>query len=90
VAGGTGARIGGAREAGTALNVWNAEPARVAERAAAPDGLEVTWAGPSPADPSALVETVHAVGVAGASWAVFGWPVDCEALVAAARGAAGG
>jgi alkanesulfonate monooxygenase SsuD/methylene tetrahydromethanopterin reductase-like flavin-dependent oxidoreductase (luciferase family) len=90
VAGGTAARTEEARAAGTALNVWNAEPARVAERAAAPDGLEVTWAGPSPADPSALVDTVRAVGAAGASWAVFGWPVDCEALVAAARGEAGG
>ena len=89
VAGGTAARTEEARAAGAALSMWDAEPARVAERVAAPDGLEVTWAGPSPADPSALVDTVRGVAAAGASWAVFGWPVDCEALVAAARGTAG-
>ena len=48
VAGGPAGRTEEARAAGAALNVWDAEPALVAERAAGPDGVEVTWAGPPP------------------------------------------
>jgi alkanesulfonate monooxygenase SsuD/methylene tetrahydromethanopterin reductase-like flavin-dependent oxidoreductase (luciferase family) len=90
VAGGPAARTEEARAAGAALNLWNAEPALVTERASGPDRLEVTWAGPPPAARPTLAETVRAVDGAGASWAVFGWPVDCVELVAAGRGSAQG
>jgi len=45
----------------------------------------VTWAGPPPAASPTVAETVRALHRAGATWAVFGWPVEVEALVAAAR-----
>jgi len=87
VAGGTAGRTEEARAAGAALNVWDADPALVAERAQGPDGVEVTWAGPPPAASPPLAETVRSLHDAGATWVVFGWPVDVEALVAAARAA---
>ncbi len=85
MAGGPGARTEEARSAGAALNVWDAAPALVAERGRGPDGVEVTWAGPSPSDSTRLPEKLGALHEAGATWAVFGWPVDVEALAAAAR-----
>ncbi len=85
VAGGPAGRVEEARAAGAALTMWDAAPALVAERGGGPDGLEVTWAGPPPAASSALGETVTSLARAGASWAVFGWPVNVEELVAAAR-----
>ena len=84
VAGGPAARTEEARAAGAALNLWDADPALVAERAAGPDALEVTWAGPPPA-PSTLDDTVGALHRAGADWAVFAWPLDVKQLVDAAR-----
>ena len=48
VAGGPAGRTEEARAIGAALNVWDAEPALVAERVAGPPGVEVTWAGPPP------------------------------------------
>jgi len=84
VAGGVTGRTEEARAAGAALNVWDADPALVAARATGPDALEVTWAGPPPAAaplPGRLAELRDA----GATWAVFGWPVDVEALADAAR-----
>ena len=53
-----------------------------------PDGVEVTWAGPPPAATPPLAERLQALHEAGASWAVFGWPVDVEELAAAGRGLA--
>ena len=47
VAGGPAARTDEARAAGAALNLWDAEPALVAERCAGPTAVEVTWAGPA-------------------------------------------
>jgi len=85
VAGGTAGRTEEARAAGAVLNVWDAAPALVAERSSGPDGVEVTWAGPPPTGSPPLAEMVRALHEAGATWAVFGWPVDVEALVAAAR-----
>ncbi len=85
VAGGTAGRTEEARAAGGVLNVWDADPALVAERASGPDGVEVTWAGPPPTGSPPLADVVRALHGAGATWAVFGWPVDVEALVAAAR-----
>jgi hypothetical protein len=57
----------------------------VAQRTAVPDGLEVTWAGPPPSASPPIADRVGALHGAGASWAVFGWPVDVEELAAAAR-----
>jgi alkanesulfonate monooxygenase SsuD/methylene tetrahydromethanopterin reductase-like flavin-dependent oxidoreductase (luciferase family) len=85
VAGGPAGRTEEARAAGAALNVWNVEPALVAERRAGPQGVEVTWAGPPPSASPPLTDTLQALHEAGATWAVFGWPVDVQALAAAAR-----
>jgi len=85
VAGGTAGRTEEARAAGAVLNVWDAAPALVAERTSGPDGVEVTWAGPPPTGSPPIGEMVRALHEAGATWVVFGWPVDVEALVAAAR-----
>jgi len=85
VAGGTAGRTEEARAAGAVLNVWDAAPALVAERSSGPDGVEVTWAGPPPTGSPPVAEMVRALHEAGATWVVFGWPVDVEALVAAAR-----
>jgi alkanesulfonate monooxygenase SsuD/methylene tetrahydromethanopterin reductase-like flavin-dependent oxidoreductase (luciferase family) len=85
VAGGTAGRTEEARAAGAVLNVWDAAPALVAERSSGPDGVEVTWAGPPPTGSPPIAGMVRALHEAGAAWVVFGWPVDVEALVAAAR-----
>jgi len=90
VAGGPAARTTEALEAGAALNMWDADPALVATRAHEPGAVEVTWAGPPPASEADLAGTVGEVARAGATWAVFGWPVDCEALAAAGRASGAG
>ena len=61
VAGGPAGRTEEARAAGAALNVWDAEPALVAERRAGPDGVEVTWAGPPPSASPPLAERLRAL-----------------------------
>ena len=85
MAGGPAARTEEARAAGAALNVWDAEPALVAERVTGTDGVEVTWAGPPPSASPPLPEKLRALYEAGATWAIFAWPVDVEALAAAGR-----
>jgi hypothetical protein len=85
MAGGRAGRTEEVRAAGAALTVWDAEPALVAERTAGPDGVEVTWAGPPPSASPSVAERVRALHRAGATWAVFGWPVDVEELAAAAH-----
>ncbi len=90
VAGGPAARVDEARGAGAARNQWGGDPALVGSRAHGPDALEVTWAGPPPATSERLPTTVAALARAGATWAVFGWPVDPDALAGAAREAAPG
>jgi alkanesulfonate monooxygenase SsuD/methylene tetrahydromethanopterin reductase-like flavin-dependent oxidoreductase (luciferase family) len=85
VAGGTVGRTEEARAAGAALTVWDADPALVAERTAGPGGVEVTWAGPPPSASSRVADRVGALHEAGATWAVFGWPVDVEELASAAQ-----
>jgi alkanesulfonate monooxygenase SsuD/methylene tetrahydromethanopterin reductase-like flavin-dependent oxidoreductase (luciferase family) len=85
IAGGTAGRTDEARAAGAAVNLWDAEAAVVAERCAYADGIEVTWAGPPPAAMPPLGERIRALHEAGASWVIFGWPVDLDELVAAAR-----
>jgi alkanesulfonate monooxygenase SsuD/methylene tetrahydromethanopterin reductase-like flavin-dependent oxidoreductase (luciferase family) len=84
MAGGRRGRTEEARAAGAALTVWDAEPALVAERTAGPGAVEVTWAGPPPSASPPVGATVGALHEAGATWAVFGWPVDLEELAAAA------
>jgi hypothetical protein len=84
LAGGPRARIDEVRATGAALNVWDAEPEVVARRSQGPDAVEVTWGGP-PQPASTLADTVRELADAGASWVIFGWPVDLAAVVAAAR-----
>jgi hypothetical protein len=90
VAGGPAGRTTEAVAVGAALNVWDAEPALVVARNSGPAGVEVTWGGPPPTSDAALKETVAGLAEAGATWAVFGWPTDVHALVAAARAAGEG
>ena len=87
IAGGSEGRLDEARATGASLNVWDAEAAVVAEHCAYADGIEVTWAGPPPAALPSLGERVRALHEAGAAWVIFGWPVDPEELVEAARDA---
>lgn len=87
MAGGAAGRIDEARAAGAAVNLWDADPAAVSERSTASGGIEITWAGPPPAATPPLAERVRALHEAGASWVVFGWPVDVEELVAAGQAA---
>ena len=82
LAGGAAARVEEPKAAGAVLNLWDVPPSVVAERTGGRDGLEVTWAGPPPRAP--LARTLAALADAGATWAVFGWPVDVDELVAAA------
>jgi alkanesulfonate monooxygenase SsuD/methylene tetrahydromethanopterin reductase-like flavin-dependent oxidoreductase (luciferase family) len=90
MAGGPAGRTEEPRAAGAALNLWDVEPAFVAERAAGADAVEVTWAGPPPSASPPLADRLRALHDAGATWAVFGWPVDVAELAAAARGLEGG
>jgi hypothetical protein len=85
VAGGAAARVEEAQAAGAALNVWDAEPALVASRVQGPPAVEVTWGGPPPKEESAVEAIVLALARAGATWAIFGWPIDPAVLSAAAR-----
>jgi alkanesulfonate monooxygenase SsuD/methylene tetrahydromethanopterin reductase-like flavin-dependent oxidoreductase (luciferase family) len=81
VAGGPAGRVDEARAAGAGLNVWDADP----ERSTGAEPLEVSWAGPPPASAPVMAETVDLMAGAGATWVVFGWPVDVEALATAAH-----
>lgn len=72
-----------ALEEGAALNLWDAGPEEVHEESRR---AEVTWAGPAEGP---LAPTVARLADAGATWAVFAWPVDVEELAevaAAGRG----
>jgi alkanesulfonate monooxygenase SsuD/methylene tetrahydromethanopterin reductase-like flavin-dependent oxidoreductase (luciferase family) len=87
MAGGAAGRAEEARAAGAAVNLWDTDPATVAERSAANEGTEITWAGPPPAATPPLTGRVRALHDAGATWVVFGWPVDVEELAAAGHAA---
>ncbi|MHB1585096.1 MAG: hypothetical protein ACYC0E_15245, partial [Acidimicrobiales bacterium] len=72
---------------GAAVNLWGVTPDAVALQA---EHSEVTWGGPTPAAGAgsagaegALAALVPELAEAGATWAVFGWPVPLEALAAA-------
>jgi alkanesulfonate monooxygenase SsuD/methylene tetrahydromethanopterin reductase-like flavin-dependent oxidoreductase (luciferase family) len=85
IAGGAKARTEEARQAGVALNLWDADPELVTDRGQGPDAVEVTWAGPPPEPEAGLRDKVAGLARAGATWAIFGWPVDLDELAAAGR-----
>jgi alkanesulfonate monooxygenase SsuD/methylene tetrahydromethanopterin reductase-like flavin-dependent oxidoreductase (luciferase family) len=87
MAGGAAGRTEEARAAGAAVNLWDTDPAVVAERSAANKEIMITWAGPPPAATPPLAQRVQALQDAGASWVVFGWPVDVDELAAAGHAA---
>ena len=66
-------------EEGAALNLWDASPEEVREVSRR---VEVTWAGPVSGP---LAPTVARLAEAGATWAVFAWPVDVDELSDAGR-----
>ena len=89
LAAGHAARTAEARSAGVAANLWDTDAGLVASAGAPtavdPAPLEITWGGPPPPDEEGLRAKVAEMAAAGATWVVFGWPVDPAALVAAAR-----
>ncbi|HEY3940984.1 MAG TPA: LLM class flavin-dependent oxidoreductase [Acidimicrobiales bacterium] len=96
--GGGSARTRAVAEAtGSAVNLWSADPAAVAEQGRR---TEVTWGGPTAAawdagaGPDArregLARLLGRLDEAGASWAVFAWPVPLALLVECAGRLAGG
>lgn len=70
-----------AAEQGAALNLWELPPDEVREEAR---HAEVTWGG---AVTGPIAPTVARLAEAGATWAVFAWPVDIDELVAAGASA---
>jgi alkanesulfonate monooxygenase SsuD/methylene tetrahydromethanopterin reductase-like flavin-dependent oxidoreductase (luciferase family) len=74
-----------ARDLGVAANLWDAGLEEVADKARQ---CEVTWAGPVPkaadgdATAAELRERLARLRDAGASWAVFSYPVSLELLAA--------
>ncbi|HZU80078.1 MAG TPA: hypothetical protein VE991_09205, partial [Acidimicrobiales bacterium] len=81
VGGGATATTELAAELGVAVNLWEAEPAALAGLAA---HMEVTWAGPVPAEPAQAARWLAEVRDAGATWAVCAWPASLETLAEAA------
>ena len=82
---GTAARVIETQAVGAALNVWDADPSLVASRAQGSEAVEVTWGGPPPKGGATLEGRIVELAQAGATWAIFGWPIDPGALAAAAR-----
>jgi Luciferase-like monooxygenase len=77
-----------AERVGAVPNFWQSSPGRVAAQAAR---TEVTWAGMARSGgasaalgTSELYETAAPLAAAGASWLVFGWPIELDDLAAAA------
>ncbi len=70
-----------AADLGVAINLWDAAPEAVADAAAS---CEVTWAGP-PQERAELARILPALRGAGATWAVFTWPVPLVDLCVFAR-----
>jgi alkanesulfonate monooxygenase SsuD/methylene tetrahydromethanopterin reductase-like flavin-dependent oxidoreductase (luciferase family) len=77
-----------ARELGSAVNLWEGEPRRLAELSES--GLEVTWGGPVPGSPEEAVQRLSDVAAAGATWAVWAWPGSLEVVAEAADRVRGG
>jgi hypothetical protein len=68
-------------ELGAAVNVWDGQPATVADLAR---GGEVTWAGPVAGDAAHIAARLGDLARAGATWAVCAWPESLEAVAEAA------
>jgi alkanesulfonate monooxygenase SsuD/methylene tetrahydromethanopterin reductase-like flavin-dependent oxidoreductase (luciferase family) len=77
VGGGANPTVRVAEEEGVAVNLWAAAPELVALQSRR---SEVTWAGPAPKSLTAVEALTGELAEAGATWAVFGWPVPLEAL----------
>jgi Luciferase-like monooxygenase len=75
-----------ARDHGCTLNLWGVDRAELTEEARRGP---VTWAGIAPTDHDGLRNHFQGVNEAGASWAVYGFPVDLEVL-ASLRGSSQG
>jgi hypothetical protein len=84
VAGGSG-RTTEAREAGASVVLWGVDAEVVSSLNQEHDPVEVVWSGPPPRSEEVLRDTVRSVTRSGVTWVVFGWPVDLDALVDAAR-----
>jgi alkanesulfonate monooxygenase SsuD/methylene tetrahydromethanopterin reductase-like flavin-dependent oxidoreductase (luciferase family) len=65
-----------ARPLGVAVNLWEADPIRVAELTAV--GMEVTWGGPIGATVPEATARLGELAGAGATWAVCAWPDSLE------------
>ena len=88
VAGGPSGRTEEARAAGAVLTCGTRTPPWSPSAAQAPTSRS-PGRGPPPAASPPMAERVAALSQAGATWVVFGWPVDVTELVAAARTADG-
>ncbi len=71
-----------ARQVGAAVNLWEAEPTRVAELTAV--GMEVTWGGPVHGTVDEVAGHLRELAGAGATWAVCAWPESIEVVAEAA------
>jgi alkanesulfonate monooxygenase SsuD/methylene tetrahydromethanopterin reductase-like flavin-dependent oxidoreductase (luciferase family) len=76
-----------ARSVGASVNLWAAEPLRVAELTAT--GLEVTWGGPVSGALEEATSLLVELAAAGASWAVCGWPDSLDMVAEAAAAVRG-
>jgi hypothetical protein len=71
-----------ARTVGGAVNLWEADTAKVAATASA--GCETTWGGPLKGDAEHVEAQLLELADAGASWAVCAWPESLEVIAEAA------
>jgi len=70
-----------ARSVGGAVNLWEAETAKVAETASA--GCETTWGGPLKGNAKQVEARLNELAEAGATWAVCAWPDSLEVIAEA-------
>jgi hypothetical protein len=68
---------------GGAVNLWDAQPRRVAEMASA--GYETTWGGPVQGNAEQVEARLREFAEAGATWAVCAWPESLEVVAEAAE-----
>ena len=71
-----------ARTVGGAVNLWEAETAKVAATASA--GCETTWGGPLKGNAEHVEARLRELADAGATWAVCAWPDSLEVIAEAA------
>ncbi len=70
-----------------AVNLWEAQPERVAELAGSLP--EVTWGGPIPGSAAEVADRLAALAGAGATWVVCAWPDSLEVVAEAAAAVRG-